>query len=52
MLGRAWYVEVSHGGGWRSTWARRSKVVLLASTVLAVAVWSLRFAGVLGMRPF
>jgi hypothetical protein len=51
-LGRGWYLELAHQGAWRSTWRRRSGVVLIASTVLAVALWGLRFAGVLGMRPF
>ncbi|MCH8062305.1 MAG: hypothetical protein IH861_07375 [Chloroflexi bacterium] len=51
-LGRGWYLEFAHPGSWRSTWRRRSSVVLIASTVLAVVLWGLRFAGVFGMRPF
>ncbi len=51
MLGRAWFLDLSHGGGWRSTWARRGRVTLVASTALAVSLWGLRFAGVLGMSP-
>jgi hypothetical protein len=52
MLGRAWYLESSHPGSWRSPWRRRGRAGLIASTVLAVALWGLRFGGVLGMRPF
>ena len=51
MLGRGWYLDVSPGGGWRSPWARRSRLVLTASTALAALLWGLRFAGVLGMSP-
>jgi hypothetical protein len=52
MLGRGWYLNISHGSGWRSPWARRSRLVLIASTMLAVSLWGLRFAGLLGMPPF
>lgn len=52
MLGRAWYLESSHPGSWRSPWKRRARVVLVASTALAVLLWGLRFGGLLGARPF
>jgi len=52
MLGRAWYLELTHSGSWRFTWRLRSRMVLFGSTGLAVALWGLRFAGLLGMRPF
>ena len=51
MLGRGWYVQLSHKGGWRSSWGQRAGLMLLGSTVLAVALWSLRFTGLLGMSP-
>lgn len=51
MLGRGWYLNFAHRGGWQSPWARRSRTVLAASTALAVALWALRFAGLLGMSP-
>ncbi len=52
MLGRGWYLEMAHRGRWRSPWRRRASLVLMASTALAVVLWGLRFAGLLGMRPF
>ena len=52
MLGRGWYLEFAHRGGWRSPWARRSTLMLAGSSALAVVLWGLRFAGLLGMRPF
>ncbi len=51
MLGRGWYLELSHGGRFRSMWARRSGVVLALSTALSAALWGLRFAGLLGASP-
>ena len=50
LLGRGWYLNLSHGG-WRSPWARRSRLVLIGSTALAASLWGLRFAGLLGMPP-
>ena len=50
VLGRAWYLQLSHGGG--TVWQRRAGLVLLLSTVAAVTLWTLRFAGLLGARPF
>lgn len=50
FLGRGWYLQLSHGGG--MLWQRRAGRVLLASTAIAVTLWGLRFAGVLGVRPF
>ena len=52
MLGRGWYVRLSHGGGWQPTWSRRSGVVLILSTTVSGTLWGLRFAGLLGMPPF
>ena len=52
MLGRGWYLEFADRGGWQSTWARRSTLMLAGSSALAVVLWGLRFAGLLGMRPF
>lgn len=52
MLGRGWYLELAHRGGWRSSWRRRAGLVLIGSTALAVSLWTLRFVGLLGMRPF
>ena len=51
MLSRGWYLELSHGGRWSSAWRRRSGVVLVGLTALAVALWSLRFTGILGVSP-
>jgi len=51
MLGRGWYLQQSHRGGWRSSWGQRAGLVLLGSTVLAAVLWSLRFTGLLGMSP-
>ena len=50
LLGRGWYLYLSHGGA--TEWQRRSGKVLVVSTGIAVTLWALRFAGVLGMRPF
>ena len=53
MLSRGWYLEAA---SWkrlrRSTWSRRSFTILMVSTVLAVSLWTLRFADVFGTRPF
>ena len=51
MLIRGWYLELSHGGRWSSSWRRKASVVLAGSTVLAVVLWTLRFTGVLGVSP-
>jgi hypothetical protein len=51
MLGRGWYLNLSHGGGWRSPWARRSRLTLVGATALAGLLWGLRFAGLLGASP-
>ena len=48
VLGRGWYLDLSHGGVWRPTWARRWRLTLSASTALALLLWGLRFSGVLG----
>jgi len=52
MLARGWYLEISDKRHWRSCWPRRASVVLAGSTLLAVVLWGLRFAGLLGARPF
>jgi hypothetical protein len=49
---RGWYVELSQGSGWRSPWSRRSTAILLISTAPSLAVWGLRFGGLLGGSPF
>ena len=51
MLGRGWYLNVSRGSDWCSPWAMRSGLVLVALTILAVSLWGLPFAGLLGMPP-
>ena len=50
MLGRGWFLALQHPG--RTRWQRRSRAVLVLSTVLALALWSLRFGGLLGPSPF
>ena len=49
-LGRGWFLQLTHRGG--TVWQRRAGWVLLLSTVAAVAIWALRFAGALGPSPF
>ena len=51
MLGRGWYLQLAHRGGWVSAWAQRAGLILIGSTVLAAVLWSLRLAGLLGMSP-
>jgi len=46
FLARAWWLQIRHGA--KSKWRRRSLVVLVISTVTVVALWTLRFTGVLG----
>ena len=52
VLGRAWYLELEKTGHWRGVWAQRSRWWLIASTLASATLWGLRFAGLLGMRPF
>ncbi len=52
MLGRAWYLEFNKSGHWRGMWARRSRKILIVSTVASAAMWEARFGGLLGPRPF
>ena len=52
MLGRAWYLELSAKEHWRGFWALRSRKMLIASTAVSVAIWGMRFGGLLGERPF
>lgn len=49
-LGRGWYLALDKGG-WRSPWGKRARLILVGSTVLSVALWGLRFAGLLGGQP-
>ncbi|MFQ5860300.1 MAG: hypothetical protein ACE5IG_01960 [Dehalococcoidia bacterium] len=49
-LGRGWYLQLRHRAA--TTWQRRSRIILVGSTVLAIALWGLRFGGLLGARPF
>ncbi|MDA0734156.1 MAG: hypothetical protein O2860_06200 [Chloroflexi bacterium] len=51
VLGRGWYLELSNGERWSSTWKKRSSVILVLSTLLAGTIWGLRFAGFLGGTP-
>ena len=51
MLARGWWLELSHGGRWTSSWRNRATVVLITATVLSVGLWGLRFAGLLGTSP-
>ncbi|MCH8910305.1 MAG: hypothetical protein IH867_06145 [Chloroflexi bacterium] len=52
LLGRAWYLELKQTDHWRGFWAERSRKILVASTLVSVVIWGLRFGGLLGMRPF
>jgi len=51
MLGRGWYLNLSHGERWRSVWNKRAGLVLILSTALALVIWGLRFGGLLGPSP-
>ena len=46
LLGRGWYVQLTGGKSWGTTWQQRSTLMLLFSTALAGTLWGLRFAGV------
>ena len=50
VLSRGWYLQLGHGNA--MLWQRRSMMVLVASSVLSVTLWTLRFLGMLGARPF
>ena len=50
FLARGWYL-VATGRRPRTLWGRRSRLALVLSTLVAVVVWGLRFAGVLGAPP-
>jgi len=52
MLGRGWYLELAGRRQGPNAWRRRSSMVLIASTLLAAALWGLRFAGLLGGQLF
>ncbi len=52
LLGRGWYLQISHGIRGGSSWSRGSLLVLSGSTALAALLWGLRFGGLLGMPPF
>ncbi|MBI4203000.1 MAG: hypothetical protein HY532_07815 [Chloroflexi bacterium] len=49
-LGRGWYLQLRHKAA--TPWRMRSRWILLTSTALGVGLWALRFAGLLGARPF
>ena len=51
MLARCWWLAPSPGSWWGTKWKNRATLTLMASTVLAVALWSLRFAGLVGPSP-
>ncbi len=51
MLARGWWLAPSHGSLWGTGWKNRAMLTLIASTALSVALWTLRFAGVLGASP-
>ena len=51
MLGRGWYLNLTHGERWRSIWNKRASLTLILSTILAVVVRGLRFGGLLGPGP-
>lgn len=51
MLSRAWYLQMARAAHPNATWAVRSRRVLVASTALAIVLWGLRFAGLLGGSP-
>ena len=51
LLGRAWYLELKQRDHWRGFWADRSRKVLIASTLVSMAIWALRFGGLMGPRP-
>ena len=46
FMARAWWLQLSHSIS--GAWPLRSLVVLALTTGLSAALWSLRFAGVLG----
>lgn len=48
FIARTWSLQLRHGLG--GLWPRRSLALLSASTVLAVALWSLRFLGLLALQ--
>ena len=51
MLARGWELAPPHGS-WRGpAWKNHATYTLIASTALAVTLWSLRFANVLGESP-
>ncbi|MBT3941716.1 MAG: hypothetical protein HOC77_09320 [Chloroflexi bacterium] len=52
MLTRAWRLELKATGHWQGVWAVRSRRTLLVSTILSIAIWGMRFGGLLGPTPF
>ena len=50
FLGRGWYLQLTHGDA--TVWQRRARGILFLSTVTSIALWTIRFSGLLGMRPF
>jgi len=51
MLAQGWWLAQSHGSWLGPAWKNRATYPLIASTGLAVTLWSLRFANVLGESP-
>ena len=51
MLARGWWLAPSHGSWWGPAWKNRATFTLILSTVLAIVLWGLRFAGLLGSSP-
>ena len=49
-LGRGWYLQVSHNAV--TLWQRRPRRILVASTGISIALWTLRLLGLLGPKPF
>ena len=52
LLSRGWYLQLAHGWNLGSSVRKKAFATLAVSTVLAGLLWGLRFAGVLGERPF
>ena len=51
MLSRGWYLQISQRADLSTKWPRRAITTLVLSTVLAVTLWGLRFADLLGESP-
>ncbi|MAP39967.1 MAG: hypothetical protein LR120_09940 [Dehalococcoidia bacterium] len=51
MLSRGWYLQISQRADLSAKWPKPVLTTLVLSTVLAVTLWGLRFAGLLGESP-